>query len=132
MIKNCRSWLTGGDHHETLWEREPEVIIPMLQYCLKLNDAYHEQYHVTRERLMAISKGKQLEVSDQDIFSRMDLFCRRIQKLISMVGVHWPIPDEGMSATLSPRRASDLMCKCCSRGILPASVKLLRVLGSVP
>ncbi|CDJ70103.1 hypothetical protein, conserved [Eimeria necatrix] len=80
---------------------------------------------------MAISKGKQLEVSDQDIFSRMDLFCRRIQKLISMVGVHWPIPDEGMSATLPPLRASNLMCKCCSRGISPASYSTIQQFSNI-
>lgn len=74
-----------GEHHEALWEREPQHIIPMLEFCLKLNDAYHEQYRITKERLVAIPKGKQLDVSEQDIFGRMDLFCRRLQKLITMV-----------------------------------------------
>lgn len=85
MIANCRSWLMEGEHHEALWEREPQHMIPMLEFCLKLNDAYHEQYRITRERLVAIPKGKQLDVSEQDIFGRMDLFCRRLQKLITMV-----------------------------------------------
>ena len=85
MTANCRTWLLEGEHHEQLWEREPIKIIPMLQYCLRLNDAYHEQYRMTRQRLLAIPKGKQLDVSEQDIFGRMDLFCRRLQKLITMV-----------------------------------------------
>ncbi|KAL8448489.1 hypothetical protein Emed_003750 [Eimeria media] len=84
MIANCKAWLMDGDHHEALWEREPPQIIPMLQYCLKLNDVYHEQYRQTRERLVSTPKGKQLDVSEQDIFGRMDLFCRRLQKLITM------------------------------------------------
>ena len=85
MIANCRSWLMSGQHHEALWEREPTVIIPMLEYCLTLNNEYHEQYRATRESLVAIPKGKQLDLSEQEIFSRMDLFCRRLQKLITMV-----------------------------------------------
>ncbi|CDI82587.1 hypothetical protein EAH_00029220 [Eimeria acervulina] len=84
MIANCRSWLMSGQHHEALWEREPTVIIPMLEYCLTLNNEYHEQYRATRESLVAIPKGKQLDLSEQEIFSRMDLFCRRLQKLITM------------------------------------------------
>ncbi|KAL8430801.1 hypothetical protein ACSSS7_005705 [Eimeria intestinalis] len=85
MIANCKAWLLDGDHHEALWERAPQHIIPMLQYCLQLNDVYHEQYRQTRERLLSTPKGKQLDVSEQDIFGRMDLFCRRLQKLITMV-----------------------------------------------
>ncbi|CDI77652.1 hypothetical protein EPH_0029460 [Eimeria praecox] len=84
MITNCRSWLTDGQHHEALWEREPAAIIPMLEYCLTLNNQYHEQYRATRESLVAIPKGKQLDLSEQEIFGRMDLFCRRLQKLITM------------------------------------------------
>ncbi|CDJ56163.1 hypothetical protein, conserved, partial [Eimeria maxima] len=84
MITNCRTWLTGGQHHEALWESEPAVIIPMLEYCLTLNNEYHDQYRATRESLVAIPKGKQLDLSEQEIFGRMDLFCRRLQKLIMM------------------------------------------------
>jgi len=74
---------------DVLWDHEqypPEELIPVLQTCIDLNQAYLKQYEFTKERLMNMPKGKQFEFSPNQIFGRFDLFCRRITKLIELFG----------------------------------------------
>jgi dynein heavy chain len=63
---------------------DPLELVEKLEACLKLNEAYQEQYRVTKDKLMATPKGKQFDFSDQAIFGKFDLFCRRLIKLIDM------------------------------------------------
>ena len=72
---------------DILWQHAtfpPEELIPVLQQCIDLNNAYQQQYKLTKERLMAMPKGKQFEFSTNQIFGKFDLFCRRITKLIDL------------------------------------------------
>ena len=55
-----------------------------LDSCLKLNDAYQEQYRLTKDRLLATPKGKQFDFNERTIFGKFDLFCRRAVKLIDL------------------------------------------------
>jgi dynein heavy chain len=74
---------------DVLWDHDqypPEELIPVLQTCIDLNQAYLKQYEFTKERLMNMPKGKQFEFSPNQIFGRFDLFCRRITKLIELFG----------------------------------------------
>jgi dynein heavy chain len=103
MIKNCRTNILnfgkvrrGEDpkkgqmpSDDVLWDHDaypPEELIPVLQTCIDLNQAYLKQYEFTKERLMNMPKGKQFEFSPNQIFGRFDLFCRRITKLIELFG----------------------------------------------
>ena len=49
-----------------------------------MNEAYQEQYRVTKDKLLTLPKGKQFDFSETLIFGRFDLFCRRVVKLIDM------------------------------------------------
>ena len=74
---------------DELWDHDafpPDELIPVLQTCIDLNQAYLKQYEFTKERLMNMPKGKQFEFSPNQIFGRFDLFCRRITKLIELFG----------------------------------------------
>ena len=55
-----------------------------MEECLRLNEAYQEQYRLTKDKLLTMPKGKQFDFSETQIFSKFDLFCRRIIKLIDM------------------------------------------------
>ena len=51
---------------EVLWDHSkypPDELIPVLQQCIDLNNAYQYQYKLTKERLMSMPKGKQFEFS---------------------------------------------------------------------
>ncbi|CCI47848.1 unnamed protein product [Albugo candida] len=85
MICNCKNYVTGGESYEILWEKDPEELVRQLSACLKLNEAYQNQYRVTKEKLFnSIKGGKQFEFNEMRIFGKFDLFCRRVVKLIDM------------------------------------------------
>ena len=67
-----------------MWDMDPTDLVERLEVCLKLNEAYQEQYRLTKDKLMTTPKGKQFDFSDQAIFGKFDLFCRRLIKLIDM------------------------------------------------
>ena len=61
----------------------PELV-RKLEACLKLNEAYEEQYKLTKAKLEQNPKGKQFTFDEMQIFGKFKLFCRRVIKLIDM------------------------------------------------
>ncbi|CAK0855452.1 unnamed protein product [Prorocentrum cordatum] len=85
MITNCKECvLEEGGESDSLWKKDPLVLIKNLESCIKLNDAYQSQYKDTKDTLLTLPKGKQFDFSETLIFGRFDLFCRRVYKLIDM------------------------------------------------
>jgi len=84
MITNCKHCVVDGDEADSLWTKDPPTLIKNLESCIKLNEAYQEQYQATKETLLTLPKGKQFDFSETLIFGRYDLFCRRVSKLIDM------------------------------------------------
>ena len=84
MIVNCKQSITEGEGFDTLWEKKPQELVRQLESCLKLSEAYQEQYRLTKKKLQQMPKGKQFDFNEMQIFGKFDLFCRRIIKLIDM------------------------------------------------
>ena len=42
------------------------------------------RYRITKDKLLAMPKGKQFDFSEHQIFGKFDLFCRRVIKLLDM------------------------------------------------
>jgi dynein heavy chain, axonemal len=84
MIVNCKMHITGDNDMDALWESDPQELVRKLESCLKLNEAYHEQYRLTKSKLEQTPKGKQFSFNEMSIFGHFDLFCRRVIKLIDM------------------------------------------------
>jgi dynein heavy chain len=84
MIVNCKMHITGDDTADALWSKEPQELVRKLESCLKLNEAYQEQYRLTKTKLEQTPKGKQFTFNEMQIFGKFDLFCRRVIKLIDM------------------------------------------------
>ena len=84
MIINCRTHINKTGASARMWDMDPTDLVERLEVCLKLNEAYQEQYRLTKDKLMTTPKGKQFDFSDQAIFGKFDLFCRRLIKLIDM------------------------------------------------
>ena len=83
MIHNCRQFVQGGPTAK-LWGQPFPQLVTRLQACLALNEGYQEQYYMTRDKLLTQPKGKQFDFNESAIFSKFDLFCRRIEKLSDM------------------------------------------------
>jgi dynein heavy chain len=86
MITNCKDCILDADEPDKLWEKDPMQLIQNFESCLKLNEHYQKQYHLTKEKLLSLPKGKQFDFNETMIFGRFDLFCRRVVKLVDMFG----------------------------------------------
>ena len=84
MIENCSRAIASGGTGQQLWDKDPQDLVRQLEACLKLNEAYQEQYRLTRRRLQQNPKGKQFDFDAEQIFGKFNLFCRRVIKLIDM------------------------------------------------
>ena len=84
MITNCKRCINGNDPPERIWEKGAEEMMENLESCLRLNEAYQEQYRMVKEKLLTMPKGKQFDFSEAQLFSKFDLFCRRVIKLLDM------------------------------------------------
>jgi len=84
MISNCKQSIESDNNKDSLWEKDPQELVRQLESCLKLNEAYQEQYRITKSKLRQMPKGKQFDFESHQIFGKFDLFCRRIIKLIDM------------------------------------------------
>ena len=94
MIVNCKASIWSIDpsevcqqdasRAEALWESNEQDLVRRLEACLKLSEAYQDQYRLTKKKLAQMPKGKQFDFNEMHIFGKFDLFCRRVIKLIDM------------------------------------------------
>ena len=73
-----------GDITDRIWKMTPENLVDGFKVCMQLNEIYQEQYHITKDKLLAVPKGRQFDFSETQIFGSVDSFCRRLIKLIDM------------------------------------------------
>ena len=89
MISTCKRHIEshGGQSDLTkmkLWDQPVLELVEKLQASAALFESYKEQYLLTRDKLLLQPRGKQFDFSEQAIFGKADLFCRRLDKLIDM------------------------------------------------
>jgi dynein heavy chain len=74
MICNCKMHITNGETSDSLWECDPQELVRKLEACLKLNEAYQEQYRVTKTKLEQTPKGKQFAFNEMQILVNLIYF----------------------------------------------------------
>jgi dynein heavy chain len=83
IIVNCKQNVKENDQI-LLWDRDNQKLVNGLKLCLKLNEIYQEQYHLIKRQLQENPNGRQFDCNELHIFGKMDLFCRRLTKLIDL------------------------------------------------
>jgi dynein heavy chain len=81
MIVNCRSWVSSRG---SLWEQDTTELLSHLGTCFDLFKHYREAYDSTRDKLRESPNAKQFEFGENIIFSKSNLFQRRVEKLIDL------------------------------------------------
>ena len=81
MILNSKAYIVAPGK---LWDQDKLKLIQNMGLSLKLKEAYQEQYKLTRDRLLSQPKGKQFDFDESKIFGRLELFCKRVSKLIDV------------------------------------------------
>ena len=85
MIANCKQQVMHENGKKVaLWDQDSSSLLERLEGALLLNEAYQEHYKTTKQKLEAQPKGKQFDFSENQIFGKFELFCKRIQKLIDV------------------------------------------------
>lgn len=85
IIQNCtRNILHNGETNISMWEKDIKDTIQELNECLVLNNTYQEQYRLIKKKLMQSPTSKQFDCNEMQIFGKIDLYCRRVVKLIDL------------------------------------------------
>jgi dynein heavy chain len=84
MIATCKLSINGKDSPDKIWDKDLPSLLETIEKCLQLNEQYQEHYRITKEKLILNPKGRQFDFSETQIFSKFDLFCRRLIKLMDM------------------------------------------------
>ena len=85
MISCCKLSLVGKGSSDVIWGMDPAALIEKIEVCLQLNEEYQDTYRKTKEALMTTPKSRQFDFPEVQIFGKIDLFCRRLIKLMDMV-----------------------------------------------
>jgi len=51
-------------------------LIERLKQCIAVDEAYQDQYRLTRDALLAQPTGKQFELNENVVFGKLEVFCR--------------------------------------------------------
>ena len=85
LIQSCQTYIMQDVGSPVgLWEADPGMLIERLRDCIALKEAYVRNFEKMRERLKALPRGTNFEFDEPLIFGRLDLFYRRICKLIEV------------------------------------------------
>ena len=62
----------------------PELLTRIAD-CVKLNEAYQNNFQKTKEKLRQNPNERQFEFSENYIFGKFDTFCKRLEKIRDMM-----------------------------------------------
>lgn len=62
--------------------QDPQELVRQLESCLKLNEAYQEQYRLTKTKLQQTPRGKQFDFSETEIFGETYLLWGNVERIV--------------------------------------------------
>ena len=86
LIVTCKDSIKEGGKlwHQAMDPTNLETLITRLEDCRQLRHIYKQEYERAQTRLSERPQGPQFDFAYRHIFGRIDLFCRRIDKLIEI------------------------------------------------
>ena len=81
IINNCKEYLAAPG---TLWNQPKVPLLERLRLCVNLKEKYQQEYKDTKDRLAQQPKGRQFDFDFEKIFAKLELFTKRLNKLIDM------------------------------------------------
>uniref|UniRef100_A0A6I8N0V6 Dynein axonemal heavy chain 5 n=1 Tax=Ornithorhynchus anatinus TaxID=9258 RepID=A0A6I8N0V6_ORNAN len=91
MINTCRIYLGRGILN--IWELERPELLRRIQECVYLNEQYQAEFHKIRGKLGENSCDRQHEFSENYIFGKFDMFCKRLDKILDMSNLMESLSD---------------------------------------
>ena len=81
MIVNMREYIVAPGN---LWQQNRDEMLARLELCNKVKVRYAEEYMATKDRLEQNPKGRQFDFDEDQIFAKINLFGKRVSKLLDM------------------------------------------------
>ncbi|XP_062336343.1 LOW QUALITY PROTEIN: dynein axonemal heavy chain 5-like [Osmerus eperlanus] len=85
MITTCKAYLTEGV--AKVWEHPRPELLRRIRECCQLNQEYQLCFQNVRQRLRENPNDKQFEFSENYIFGKFDMFCRRLEQIADMATI---------------------------------------------
>jgi len=80
---NMRVAGSGGEGVR-LWDQDIPSLLERFRAVVKVQDVYWSLYSGVKDKLAHNPKGKQFDFNESLIFGKLELFCKRVQKLLDM------------------------------------------------
>uniref|UniRef100_A0A8B9E3A9 Dynein axonemal heavy chain 8 n=1 Tax=Anser cygnoides TaxID=8845 RepID=A0A8B9E3A9_ANSCY len=86
MVTTCRAYITDGGF-SLVWEQKIPIVIGKIKVCecMFLLKEYQKCFHETKQEILETLGEKSFEVSEMYIFGKSEAFCRRLEKMITIV-----------------------------------------------
>ncbi|EUD67876.1 hypothetical protein C922_01488 [Plasmodium inui San Antonio 1] len=69
---------------QNLWLLDPDDLIDKFELCFKLHDKYREEFESIKTFFEENSKNKSVDLNTKMIFCKIEIFCRRLKKLVDL------------------------------------------------
>ncbi|XP_064627182.1 dynein axonemal heavy chain 5-like isoform X2 [Lineus longissimus] len=83
MITTCKAYIKNGV--TKIWEHPRGELLQRLTDSMDLNTEYQKYFQKTKEKLRQTPNERQFEFSENYIFGKFDTFCKRLEKIITMI-----------------------------------------------
>ncbi|XP_053374157.1 dynein axonemal heavy chain 8-like [Mercenaria mercenaria] len=84
MVTACKLYIISGSS-ERIWDMERKPLMEKLQNSCKLYKAYHDVFHRMKEKVEQTPGQKPFEFSEMYIFGKFETFCKRLEKIITLL-----------------------------------------------
>ncbi|XP_052061669.1 dynein axonemal heavy chain 8-like [Mytilus californianus] len=84
MVTACKNYIT--DHGvNRIWDQQRQPLIEKLQNCVNLYKNYQTVFQKTKQKIEQTPGEKPFEFSEMYIFGKFETFCRRLDKIITLL-----------------------------------------------
>ncbi|WAQ93677.1 DYH8-like protein, partial [Mya arenaria] len=84
MVTACKLYIMNNST-ERIWDMERQPLIEKLQHCVNLYRSYQDHFHKTKQRIENTPDERRFEFSEMYIFGKFETFCKRIEKIITLL-----------------------------------------------
>ncbi|XP_060709267.1 dynein axonemal heavy chain 8-like [Hemiscyllium ocellatum] len=84
MVTACKEYITE-DGNARVWDQDSEIIIKKMEECKKLLTEYRKYFQNTKKQTTETVRDTPFDVSEMYIFGKLDVFCKRLEKITEMV-----------------------------------------------
>ncbi|ANQ07504.1 Uncharacterized protein PCOAH_00018730 [Plasmodium coatneyi] len=69
---------------QNLWLLDPDDLIDKFELCFKLHEKYREEFESIKTFFEENSQNKSIDLNTKVIFCKIEIFCRRLKKLVDL------------------------------------------------